>query len=207
MPTDTFMKLSEEKKQKVVKAAKKEFARVPFEETSIKNIVEEAGIARGSFYQYFESKEDLLTYIISAHIEKVNINVKKSINQTDGDIFVVFISIYDHMVTECITNGEIKFFKNIFENMRNNEERIFLQNPKKPEEMYKYSDIISKENLNIKNDEEFELIIEMLHAITRKAIIETFKYQSKEKARENYLKQLEFLKYGILKSKKEEKSC
>ena len=48
------------KKDKIIKAAKKEFARVPFEQTSIKNIVEDADIARGSFYQYFESKEDLL---------------------------------------------------------------------------------------------------------------------------------------------------
>ena len=60
MPKETFLKLPEEKKDKIIKAAKKEFARVPFEQTSIKNIVEDADIARGSFYQYFESKEDLL---------------------------------------------------------------------------------------------------------------------------------------------------
>ena len=60
MPKETFVKLPEEKKDKIIKAAKKEFARVPFEQTSIKNIGEDADIARGSFYQYFESKEDLL---------------------------------------------------------------------------------------------------------------------------------------------------
>ena len=60
MQKETFVKLPEEKKDKIIKAAKKEFARVPFEQTSIKNIVEDADIARGSFYQYFESKEDLL---------------------------------------------------------------------------------------------------------------------------------------------------
>ena len=40
MPKETFVKLPEEKKDKIIKAAKKEFARVPFEQTSIKNIVE-----------------------------------------------------------------------------------------------------------------------------------------------------------------------
>ena len=60
MPKETFVKLPEEKKDKIIKAAKKEFARVPFEQTSIKNIVEDADIARGSFHQYLESKEDLL---------------------------------------------------------------------------------------------------------------------------------------------------
>lgn len=64
MPKQTFMKLSEEKKEKIIKAAKKEFSRVTIEEASIKNIIEEANIARGSFYQYFESKEDLLRIFI-----------------------------------------------------------------------------------------------------------------------------------------------
>lgn len=60
MPKETFLKLPEEKKDKIIKAAKKEFERVPLEQASIKNIVKDAEIARGSFYQYFESKEDLL---------------------------------------------------------------------------------------------------------------------------------------------------
>lgn len=60
MPKETFLKLPKEKQEKILEAGKKEFARVAFEETSIKNIIENAKIARGSFYQYFESKEDLL---------------------------------------------------------------------------------------------------------------------------------------------------
>ena len=40
MPTDTFKNLPQEKKEKIIKSAEKEFARVPFAETSIKNIVE-----------------------------------------------------------------------------------------------------------------------------------------------------------------------
>ena len=60
MPKETFLNLSKEKQNKILNAAKKEFERVSLEQASIKNIVEEAGIARGSFYQYFESKEDLL---------------------------------------------------------------------------------------------------------------------------------------------------
>ncbi len=60
MPKETFMNLPDAKKNKIIRAAKKEFERVPYEQASIKNIVEDANIARGSFYQYFESKEDLL---------------------------------------------------------------------------------------------------------------------------------------------------
>ena len=60
MPKETFVKLPEEKKDKIIKAAKKEFARMPYEKTKKKNKVEDGNIARGSYYQYFESKEDLL---------------------------------------------------------------------------------------------------------------------------------------------------
>ena len=38
MPKETFLKLSEEKKQKVLNAAKREFARVPIEQVSIKQL-------------------------------------------------------------------------------------------------------------------------------------------------------------------------
>jgi transcriptional regulator, tetR family len=53
MPTETFMKLPEEKKQKITLAAKKELSRVPLMQASIKNIVEDAGIARRKFLSIF----------------------------------------------------------------------------------------------------------------------------------------------------------
>ena len=82
MPKDTFLNLSEDKKNKIINAAKKEFARVPIEEASIKNIVEEAEIARGSFYQYFESKEDLLKYILNSKDKNLESFLKQSLQET-----------------------------------------------------------------------------------------------------------------------------
>ena len=95
MPKETFLKLSKEKQQKVLDAAKKEFARVPIENVSIKNIVEDADIARGSFYQYFESKEDLLVYLLKENAERVSNKVKEKIQETDGDLFEIYIFLYD----------------------------------------------------------------------------------------------------------------
>ena len=64
MPTDTFFKLPEEKRERIIKAAVDEFARVPFSEASINRIVKAAGIPRGSFYQYFSDKEDLFLLVL-----------------------------------------------------------------------------------------------------------------------------------------------
>ena len=63
MPKDTFYNLSEEKKQKIYAAAVKEFSSRRFSEASINQIVKTAEIPRGSFYQYFEGKEDIYLYM------------------------------------------------------------------------------------------------------------------------------------------------
>ena len=56
MPKDTFYNLSDEKREKILTAAKKEFARAGIKDSSIQKIIEDAKIPRGSFYQYFENK-------------------------------------------------------------------------------------------------------------------------------------------------------
>lgn len=127
MPTDTFYNLPEEKKQKIIKAAKNEFARIEFEQTSIKNIVEDAEIARGSFYQYFENKEDLLSYIIKLHTGDVEKKIKDIIIKNNGDIIESFINLYDMMQEHCFGNDEFEFFKKIFENIRTSQNNILKE--------------------------------------------------------------------------------
>uniref|UniRef100_UPI00366B4B3A TetR/AcrR family transcriptional regulator n=1 Tax=Phytohabitans flavus TaxID=1076124 RepID=UPI00366B4B3A len=45
-------------------AANKEFARAPFNDASISHIIKDAGIPRGSYYQYFDDKADLYFYLL-----------------------------------------------------------------------------------------------------------------------------------------------
>ena len=201
MPKDTFLNLPQEKKDKIIIAAKREFARVSLQDASIKNIVEEAGIARGSFYQYFESKEDLLQYLLKEHVEEMNKNLEKTLKETKGDIFRIFISIYDYMTIECINKEEANFFKKIFEELKTSQDNIFMVDIKKytHKDMDGYYDLIDKANLKVEYLEDFKLLTRMLHAVTKKAVVSTFKYESKEKAREDYLKQIEYIKYGVMK--------
>ena len=64
MPSKVFFNLKEEKKERILKSAIDEFSKCIYEEVQVKRIVESAGIARGSFYQYFEDIEDLLRYLL-----------------------------------------------------------------------------------------------------------------------------------------------
>ena len=68
-----------------------------------------------------------------------------------------------------------------------------------PKSMDEYYDLIDKANLKVESLEDFKLLTRMLHAVTKKAVVSTFKYESKEKAREDYLKQIEYIKYGVMK--------
>lgn len=204
MPKETFLKLSKEKQQKIIKSAKKEFARAPIENVSIKNIVEDADIARGSFYQYFESKEDLLIYILRENSEKLNTKLKDKVKETNGDIFKLYIFLYDSMIEEFTNNPDQELFKQIFINLKSSDENVFdLVRKTKPQDIIEYYEQIDKNNLKIENYEDLVVICDMLNVITRRAVIKNFKNESKEYCRKMFLKEIEYLKYGI--EKKEEK--
>ena len=64
MPTQRFLNLKESKKIAILEAAANEFARVPYSAASINQIIKEAEISRGSFYTYFEDKDDLMRYML-----------------------------------------------------------------------------------------------------------------------------------------------
>ena len=55
---------SQETKAKIFRAAKHILQKKGYEQLSIKNICEEAGVSNGSFYHHFKTKDDLLSYYI-----------------------------------------------------------------------------------------------------------------------------------------------
>ncbi len=55
---------SKETKERIFQAAKRILKKKGYEELSIKNICEEAGVSNGSFYHHFKTKDDLLSYYI-----------------------------------------------------------------------------------------------------------------------------------------------
>ncbi|MFW6284787.1 MAG: TetR/AcrR family transcriptional regulator [Bacillota bacterium] len=69
MPKNTFHHLPQEKKERILKAARDVYAKVPFKDLTISMVVEKAGIARGSFYQYFDGLEDLYRTLFEDALE------------------------------------------------------------------------------------------------------------------------------------------
>lgn len=65
MPKDTFYNLPEEKQRRILEAAKKAFSEKHYKAVTIDSIVALANIPKGSFYQYFDNKDDLFKYMFS----------------------------------------------------------------------------------------------------------------------------------------------
>lgn len=78
MPTETFLNLKQPKKDRLMQAITKELSTHTFEHVSIANIIKDAHIPRGSFYQYFTDKTDLYQYYFE-HIANIKMAYFKSL--------------------------------------------------------------------------------------------------------------------------------
>lgn len=59
----------------------------PFNEASINQIIKEAGIPRGSFYMYFQDKEDLFRYLLKGYVDQLFMLLEEFLLRNGGDIF------------------------------------------------------------------------------------------------------------------------
>ena len=69
MPKQTFFNLPDDKREQILDVVIDEFAENDYANVSISRIVANAGIAKGSFYQYFDDKDDLYSYLFDLIVE------------------------------------------------------------------------------------------------------------------------------------------
>ena len=89
MPTDTFFRLPEEKRTRILEGAWSEFTAVPYAEASINRIVQTSRIPRGSFYQYFEDKNDLFLTLIDEIRDRFLDLFHDTLERSGGDLFAM----------------------------------------------------------------------------------------------------------------------
>ena len=195
MPKKTFININSEKKQKIEQAIEKEFSKTSFEKASISNIVEYAQIPRGSFYQYFEDKEDAIKYILQKYMKREKEIMKEFLLKNRGDIFETSIDIYEYLTNKSKEEDKLNLYKNVLDELKKNNINIFQE-----EKECKIDDSINIEMLDIKNQDDIKYIMRIISTITRTISIEVIsKKMTKEKGKDILKNELEILKRGMLK--------
>lgn len=203
MPKQTFFHLPADKQDILVRAAKKEFSRVPLHEAAIANIIKEADIPRGSFYQYFEGKEDLYYYLLNQISKKNSDHFIAILKERNGDIFEAFTDSFRFMIQNRGNQQHKEFFENAFLNMNYKIENILSNNLYERSRKDQYLSTISLMNteiLNLKEEQEIHHVLKIIISVTFQNFVQIFvKNLTEEEALQNYMGQMELLKRGLYK--------
>jgi AcrR family transcriptional regulator len=63
--------LSEWRNKEILEVARRIFARLGYAATNVEEIAKEAGMAKGTFYLYFKSKEEVLVAVLASDLERL----------------------------------------------------------------------------------------------------------------------------------------
>lgn len=109
MPKDTFFNLPDEKRQFITDCAVDEFAEHGFERASVNRIVAAAGIAKGSFYQYFCDKYDVYQYILDSMVagRKLGITREMTPKIQEMNLFDFLRAIFRQMICEFLERPKL----------------------------------------------------------------------------------------------------
>jgi len=77
-------KKDEEKRKKILDTATKVFARMGFSNTKIQDVAQEAGIAHGTVYLYFKSKDDLFISIFQESLGELIDYISSEVQKKDS---------------------------------------------------------------------------------------------------------------------------
>ncbi|WP_297455449.1 TetR/AcrR family transcriptional regulator [Persephonella sp.] len=75
--------MSQSTKEKLINSAIQIFSQKGFYNTKISDIVQNAGLAQGTFYIYFKSKEDIFMHIVLMIVDQINQTIEKYSSHKD----------------------------------------------------------------------------------------------------------------------------
>lgn len=95
MPRPRFEKLKKEKRERILQAAAKAFAANGFEQASMNQILDEAGISKGAAYYYFDDKADLYATTVHHYLTTLVNTMDLSVDElTRGDYWPRLSEMY-----------------------------------------------------------------------------------------------------------------
>lgn len=83
-----FFNLDQEKQERIINAAVKEFAQKGFDKASTNEIVKEAGISKGLLFHYFNNKHELFLFLYDYFTELITNEIYAKIDWNQNDLLI-----------------------------------------------------------------------------------------------------------------------
>ena len=199
----TFYNLPYEKRKRITDAVIKEFMERPNEKVSINRIIKTAEISRGSFYQYFDDKVDLIEIITKTMFEESSNKAIEILKLSCGDLFVMYIKMFDYFGDYSSQKQTMKIMRNIVDSFKANDDLVseYLKNrfnmALTNNEIYT---MVDRQNLKFQDNESVKCLIEILTQVLKNAIFDVFVAGSdREEVRERLIKKIDIIKQGAVK--------
>lgn len=197
MIKNTFYNLPPEKRAKIIDVTKKEFLKGNKRKITINTVIEKAGISRGSFYQYFDDKLDLVELVTDDMIDTIIDFIQDELMLNGGDIFQLPARIFDISTVERTDIGN---FMTLSPESNQNSALIsdYMQyRYQKNNYIARFQEYIDTSSLKDNSPENIECIVIMLFDAIRSAIFDVNKNsRSVEDARRFLNKKVEIIKAG-----------
>ena len=197
MPSATFFRLPEEKRRRLMEACWAELTRVRFTEASINRIIGAAHIPRGSFYQYFTDKEDLVRYFLEDMREYFVALLRDILIQARGDLFALPMMAYDRFISgQGYTDPMLTMFIKVLTLNKGMDLHSFMGGPQHflPDRLWEVTD---GSRLREGSREYADHVFHMVCAVLAFAIVETLQDPSRlERMRQTLQIRTDLLRYG-----------
>ena len=198
MPKETFFNLDEDKRNKILDAAKKEFTEFQLHKSRVSNVIKYAGIPRGSFYQYFEDLDDLYYYVIDDAFDKIFKEGYKHTKFTDN-IFEYTRLTFAVDMDNYANDQRHKFIMNVFKSIGSNVEYLEHHNNKRRDYIKGVLSEMDLSNIRFSNTEDKIRLYELLQNIKNMVIHKSLMNKlSKDEAKEHLNWLLDILQNGLL---------
>lgn len=174
MPSQTFYNLPGDKKNRIIEAITDELGLHTYEHINIQNIIKQAKIPRGSFYQYFEDKDDMFDFFL-AHIKNLKFQFWGPLFALETDITFIerFRQIYIKGIAfEKAYPKLVKVAKNVANSDALKQRPIYQEGLKQAQFMYESYIVKDQENGLIRKDIDPKLLSTVLNEFMNKITLE-----------------------------------
>ena len=201
MPSKTFYNIPDDKRKRLIKAGRREFTKFSLEASSLNRILKRAEIPKGSFYAYFQDKDEFYWYILNDVIRPRISSYDHLLNEFEGDLFLVEEMHLQEMINLLKDYEFSGMLRNMFlYSYHLVKHKVFDHSEVSFALMYSIHIRHKKHIYKVRNEQEFlafyDLLTNMAHACIFGIVSNSY---SEDYAIELYQKQISYVYDGLYK--------